>query len=182
MIKVGCVFLTLVLAVMAGCSTPAPEVRSDYQSTANLSALKTYAWMPGLQPPPQASGVEISWLDGRIRRAVEGELARRGYQLLSGGAPDFLVAYHVALEKKLDVARMEHVYGYGARRGTPVTTELTREYEEGSLIIDVLGPNDRQLLWRGTARGRITPGLSPHEREARIDETVRQIMERFPRR
>jgi hypothetical protein len=180
--RISCTLLALVLTAVVGCSTPAPEIRSDYETTANLSGLKDYAWMPGLQPPSQAAGMDSGWLDGRIRGAVDKELSGRGYHLVPGAAPDFLVAYHVALEKKLDVARIEHVYGYAARRGAPVTTELTREYDEGSLMIDVLGPKDRQLLWRGVARGRIKPGLSSQEREARIDETVRQIMENFARR
>ncbi len=161
MFKACCMVALVAAATLAGCATPAPEVRSDYETATNFSAFKTYAWMPGLEPPPQVVGMDSAWLDARIRRAVEKELSRRGCQLAPAGSADFLVAYHVALARKLDVAKIEHVYGYAARRGTPVTAELTRAYEEGSLIIDVLGPKDRQL---------------------RIEDTVRQILERFPRR
>ena len=73
--------------------------------------------------------------------------------------------------------------GAGWRGGwgvEPRTETNVYAYDEGMLILDVLRPEPAQLLWRGVARAVVDPGASPEEREARIRQAVRQLLEAFP--
>jgi hypothetical protein len=54
------------------------------------------------------------------------------------------------------------------------------QYEEGTLFIDVIDPKRNTMIWRGSATARVTPDLTPEERETRIGEAVRAILAKFP--
>ena len=55
-----------------------------------------------------------------------------------------------------------------------------REYEQGTLLLDFVDPETRQLLWRGSASARIRPSSSPEESQKRANEAVAAMLERFP--
>jgi hypothetical protein len=55
-----------------------------------------------------------------------------------------------------------------------------REYERGTLLIDILLPAERTLVWRGSASGRLRETSDPAKREQRINDVVARILDRFP--
>ena len=56
------------------------------------------------------------------------------------------------------------------------------EYEEGTLIVDVAEPKAKAILWRGWAQTDVGGMLDdPREMEKRIRESVRLMMQKFPR-
>ena len=72
-------------------------------------------------------------------------------------------------------------YGYRVGGwGGPQT--YVRDYDEGTLLIDVIDPATMQLLWRGSGTGVVDPQASPEKREQRINEAVEQILADFPPR
>lgn len=172
----------LLLAVLGACS--AIEVTSDYDPQVNFAGYHDYAWLPGQQPRTGDVRLDNSLLHDRIRNAVDKHLAAKGYKKMESSSPDFIIAYHLALQGRLNLTTMNN-YGYapgwrGAYAGGSGSTTYVHEYDEGSLVIDVIDPVKLHLVWRGTARAEVPQTSTPEERTARIDQAVGKILEKFP--
>ena len=180
----------LILAV-SGCSSM--TVNSDYDPAQSFRGLKTYAWIPGGRKPTGDPRIDNNTLlDSRVRRAVDSELAANGFNKVSGGKPDFWVVYHVTLDKKSDVTLLNSYYGYGPGWGHsyghryrpygwagPAETYVY-QYDEGTLILDIIEPETRKLMWRGHATDEVQFSDSLGKKEAHINEAVRRILASFP--
>jgi hypothetical protein len=161
-----------VLVLSAGCSSL--EVNHDFDSNANFAGYSSFAWLP-----PSAEGRPVSELNAkRIERAIEGELGTRGIQQ-NASSPDLLVAYHVGTQDKIQVTDWGYNYGsyYWGWGGRSVDVY---QYEEGTLVIDIVDAQTKNLVWRGWATGTIDRSLSPEAVEAKINNAVAQIMKRYP--
>jgi hypothetical protein len=167
------------LVVTSACSTM--EIASDYDPRANFSAYRTYSWLTRVEPPGNDPRLQSSLLHSRIREAVASELTTKGLQHEPTAKPDLLVAYHVALQGKMDVSTVQN-YPYGPTAWGATTTTHVRQYEEGSLILDLIDASSQQLVWRGSAQAEVKPDASPEEKQRRIKEAVHKILERYPPR
>lgn len=170
----------LAAAVAGGCSTI--EVSSESDPGADFSRLSSYGWLPETRPPTGDSRLDGSLLDARVRSAVDTQLAKRDYRRVPPEAADFLVSYHAALEKKIEVDTIYSTAGHGAGGSVVESEAVEREYEQGTLLLDVVDPKTRQLLWRGSASAEIGPDDAPEERRKRIEKAVAGMLERFPPR
>jgi hypothetical protein len=175
----GLVASVLLAAALSGCSTM--QITTDYDVGMSFGGYKTWAWAAEPRPRSGDPYLDSDLLDKRVRRAVERELPARGYQQIGSGA-DFLVDYHVALENRVQVRAIGSPYGYG-----PGDWELfgaggiyARTYDEGSLILDFVDAKSNELVWRGIARAEVYMSDGPEERERKVNEAVRRILERFP--
>ena len=158
----------------AACATI--EISTDYDPAADFSKLRTWAFADPGQPTGNPR-LDSSLVRSRIFQALESELAVKGYGRAVGVEPDFLVDTHVALSRELDI----HTFHQGYRRSGWGTSEtVVREVERGSLVLDFLDPQSRELLWRGIAQARVDRGSTPAERSQRIREAVRLMLQDFP--
>ena len=113
----------------------------------------------------------------RIVRAVDAELARRGLQLVDAD-PDLHVVYHAVIDGRVDLETVTHHRGY--RTGTAQSTTRVREYEVGTLILDLVDAATDSLAWRGSGQARIGQNRTPEERDARVREVVAAILAEYP--
>ena len=169
------------IALAAGCTTI--KVASDFDPQANFSALHTYQFHLAPADDPADPRVQNSLLDERIRAAVDTELSTKGFQKLRSGSPDFLVSFHVGVESKLDVTTLNRSYPYyggyyGAWGGYSET--MVREYEQGTLMIDVIDPASGSLIWRGSAQSEVKDLKTPEARTKRINVVVERVLAKFP--
>jgi hypothetical protein len=172
------------MIVLLGCTSSSVVVNSDYDPSANFLGYQTYGW---LATPTESTGdprLNSPLLDARIRNAVETQLKAKGYTKANTGSPDILVNYHVMVRGALDIRTINDVYGYGPRHlrgwGAAGSTTHVRQVEEGTLLLDFLDPATQNLLWRGTAKGFVEPSLHPTEREKRIQDIIKRILDQFP--
>ena len=168
------------LLASAGCSSL--SVSTDHDPEADFARLKTYDWHPGSRPK---DGDAVATLTAsRVERAVDETLKAKGYTRATSGAPDFHVASQTAVGRRIEAVPSASVGvgygGYGWRRGFAVGTSDVRTYDEGTLVLDVIDPRTKSLIWRGTAKAAVDPDRSPEEREARIREAVEKLLSRFP--
>jgi hypothetical protein len=154
-------------------------VTTDYDPDADFAGLRTYGWIPGRQDIGEDPRIDAELLDKRIRTAVDAQLGKQGYVGPSAGTPDFVIGYHALIEEKADIQRLNTYYGYGPRWNAPGPT-YAYVYQEGTLILDIVDPKAASLLWRGSARAEVAQSATPEQREKRIQEAVRRILERFP--
>jgi hypothetical protein len=184
------VLVIALVAILGGCSSM--EVSYDYDPKAKFADLRTYEW---LDRPPKATGDPRidgnTILEKRIRDAVDTELATRGFRKVTSD-PDFLVAYHVSLDKRRSVQTLNSYYGYGGGwgygygasyrpgywSGAPET--YVYEYEEGTLILDLVSPGNKELIWRGSATDEVHFKSTPEKDRTQLDEAVRKMLEKFP--
>jgi uncharacterized protein DUF4136 len=165
------------LSTITACSTI--DVASDYDPKTNFSAYRIYSWLPREEQATTDPRLQSSLLHSRIRDAVDAQLTSKGLRQEPTANPDLLVAYHVALQGKLDVTTAPN-YPYGPSSWGATTTTYVRQYEEGSLILDLIDASNRQLVWRGSARAEVKPDASPQEKQKRLNEAVQRILERYP--
>jgi hypothetical protein len=56
----------------------------------------------------------------------------------------------------------------------------SREYTMGTLIIDFFDVGSRELVWRGSAEGKINEYNDPQEKQERANLAVQKILDQFP--
>ena len=172
-------FTLLLTGSLGACS--GMKITADYnpETAPNFSAYQTYAWLP--QPIRRDPRVYNSITENRVRRSVDNSLSAGGYRKLASGTPDFLVAWQAAIEGKVDVTMVNGYYGYGSRGWGAWSAEpMVREYDEGTLILDVVDAESRELVWRGVAQAQVSLNANPDERGRKINEAVSKILSRFP--
>ena len=52
-------------------------------------------------------------------------------------------------------------------------------YDQGSLIIDIVEPDSRKLIWRGSATDEVNFSNTPEQKERKINEAVEKLLEPF---
>jgi len=179
----------LLALVVAACSGISDNTNYDPSATARLEGYRTYAWLP--QPTGKDERVYNPIVGARVEQTVDRYLLARGYQKVDASAnPDFLIGWHGAIHNALKAETVDTYYGYPwggpfvdpFYAGGAVTLPETylREYEEGSLILDVVDPVSKQLVWRGTAQAELSENASAEKQQKRLDKAVAKLLERFP--
>ena len=164
----------LLFMIVASCSSV--RVASDYDKNANFDQYKTFAfYKTGIDK------AEISDLDKRrILRAIETELMAKGFT--KSEKPDMLVSIFTKSREQVNVYNNGFgSYGYGwgwspyywNNYNTSVSTST-----EGTLYIDLIDANKKELVWQGLGSGYLTQNME--KKDERIQEFVSKIMEKYP--
>jgi hypothetical protein len=182
-LRIAPFLLGLMLAACAGI-----EVNTHYDPKAvpQLESFRTYAWLP--QPEGKDPRVYNDIIDSYIRQAVDQELQGRGYKQVEANAnPDFRIGWQGAIDSKVDVSTVNSYYGYGwapywnpyyGGAGAPYTHVY--EYEQGTIILDMVDAKANKLVWRGTAQAEVNENPSASHTQKRINEAVDEMLSRFP--
>jgi hypothetical protein len=188
--------LVLTSALVLAACTGIP-VSTDYQPGWQLPAGASYAWLEPGEQAPRDPLVDNDLVAQRVKSAVNDALRARGLQLTEPEQASYLIAYHVAQQEKIDIDTFHSWYGYypcwscyggyyHPRFGYydpwwgPGPDVWVREYTEGTLVIDLVDAESRQLVWRGQSARRLPRLRTPEERTAFIRETVNAILADFP--
>jgi len=146
-----------------GCATSSRVgVSSDFDHSVNFRAYKTWAWYPQQMADTEggpAKGYE-SFLDKRLRTAVEAEMTRKGLTQVDKN-PDVFVAYSAKVEDKQRVNSGYSPYGYpyGYGYGYPYSygrgLNSVSDYKAGTVIIDFVDAHRKELAWRGIGQAQV---------------------------
>lgn len=186
--KKGYLVALFSLALVA-CSTV--QVSTDYDQSADFSALKTFGWLPDSAKVEQDSAyLNNRLMDMRITKAVSQQLIEQGF--LFSSTPDFYVNYSITSEQKTDIRTYDNYAGYGPGWGWgpgygyrgmsqgAYTETYVDEYQQGSLIIDVIDPKNLELIWRGIGSKRLPQSANAAEIDKLVAEVVKSILVKFP--
>jgi hypothetical protein len=170
--------------VLAGCAT-APNVRTDFDRTANFTGYQTYGF------PPETGTDRAGYstlITGHFKRAVDREMQARGYRY-DADKPDLLVNFFASSTERTDVQSTPRVsFGagyYSYRLGLYTEWPLYRQdvttlhYKVGTASIDVVDAARKQLVWEGRAEGRLTNRMLENPGPA-IDKAVSDIFTKYP--
>lgn len=149
------------------------SVTYDYDEKVDFGQMKSFNWFP----VPEPGTLEISELQlRRLKDAVYAELVSKGLQF-SSDKPDFLIAFHVGTKDKIQVTDWGYGYGYRLWGGRSLYVD---QYEEGTVILDFVKAQTRELFWRGEARGRLQEKSSPEQERKRAQSIAQEILKYFP--
>lgn len=160
----------LILMLLVSCSSV--RVATDYDTSADFNQYKTFAfYKKGIDK------VDISDLDKRrILRAIESEMLAKG--MTKSENPDVIVNIFAKSAKKVrvhdDFNYFWRPWYYGPNFGTRIS-----QYNEGTLFIDLIDSQNKELVWQGIGRGALRYN-NVAKKEARIKEFVGEIMAKYP--
>ena len=171
--------ILLNVCFLYGCAT---SVDTDYNPNIDFIGFKSYQWQPIDLRQYDDPRLNSNLLHQRIRQAINTALNRKGFILLAKGRPDFYINYHVMIEKLTDVDTVgvglgHHYRHYGLGLGTEI---IVSEYDESTLMIDVIDPDTRKILWRGSLGERVTRSDSVADKNSKVQALVNTILSEFP--
>lgn len=176
----------LAALALAGCAAVGPEISTDYDATVDFSRYATFAFMDRAERGQAMTYDTIG--DRRVIASVTRALEDRGYRRVES-EPDLLVNFAISTEDVQDVRTVPSAglppSWYGWRGGYyypwPAYTYETYvdRYERGTLFIDLVDAERRQLVWEGRAVGRITKATREDPAGA-LDNAVAEIFARYP--
>jgi hypothetical protein len=126
----------------------------------------------------RAAQQQNTLLDQRIRRAVDDQLKLKGLKQ-DASDPDLLIVYHTGLEDKVNVTDWGYTYGsyYWGWGGRSIDVY---QYQEGTLIVDLINARTDMLAWRGWATKTLADNPSPEQVEHTINTVIERIFSSYP--
>ncbi len=172
----------LTLAVAAGCATTsAPTVRCEFRASTDFSEMKTYSWAPNQAPPTVDPRINTKTFQRRVHRTVDRELEAKGYKKVDAAQADFWMAYHALIKDREGSSAMYRDNLFGVDWTWEEAVEAKgRNYKTGSLLLGVVHPKRKKLLWHGWAEAELRVKATEEEREARIGWAIAEILAYFP--
>jgi hypothetical protein len=175
------------MVLLTGCAAVGPQIRIDFDRTADFSAYRSYGFPAELGTD---RGGYSTLITGYFKQAVDREMQERGYTY-SGTDPDLLVNFFARARDVSDV-RSEPVvwvghgyygYRYGLYGAWPLYADgvSTVHYKVGTANVDVVDARRRQLIWEGVAEGKLTPEAM-RDPQAAIANVVAELFKRYPGR
>ncbi|MCL7963359.1 MAG: DUF4136 domain-containing protein [marine benthic group bacterium] len=179
---------------LTGCSGLESWSDFDPAKADEIRAYETWDWAPfeGEKAGDIRSNdrlVDDPMTDRRIRSSVEAKLAEKGLRRTEGGSPDFRIGYHVSIDGRMDVTYINSYYGYGwggywgpygPSFGMGYSTPSVRQYNEGTLILDIVDGSSNELVWRGVVSGEVHEKRDAQERQEAIDRAIGEALKDFP--
>jgi hypothetical protein len=168
--KAATVLGILAAALTLACSTMTTAV--DYDHTVNWSQFHTFQLADGTKDP-------VTFTQKRIEDAVTGTLTGKGWTVASSNA-DIQVFTHVILtnQKQWNATSMGGGFGYrgwGGMGGMATATETN--IPMGTLVIDLVNPKTKEMVWRGTATDQVS---GDGKDSGKVQEAVTKMFENFP--
>jgi len=166
--------------LLGACASTPPEPESLRDPSAPWGSYATYGW----SPPPGVDGNDqpLLMLDQNIRRAIAGELQRRGYT--ESADPDLRITYQTTSKDVVESNPVRVGVGMGSWGGSfggsvSVGSPSVRNYREGTLVIHAIDDARNAEVWQGRVSGKITKGSTE---AAAVTSAVQAAMRDFPAR
>lgn len=149
--------LAMVLFCAQACTTI--DVKTDFDPSSDFTRFHTFAFA-GLTDITKTGLLDNSLTRKRIETAVSRELTKKGLrEVKMDERPDLLVHYWLGTKDKQRVqgtsgpsagyyGRGGGYYGGGYGWGASYSNVTTYEYTEGTLIVDLVEPEKKELQWR----------------------------------
>jgi hypothetical protein len=179
--------ITLVAAslVVAGCAS-GPEVRADYDHSADFGKYRTYGFISQSTPSPMGGPDFKSLALQAIQSAAVREMESRRYK--PSPTPDLLIDFNGKLEERIDIETTPGgMYGagwgyggwYGAPWGGYGQEVRTRHYKVGTLVMDIVDREKRQSVYQGGVEGIVSTEMLRNS-QASLTDAVARVFEGYP--
>jgi len=167
-------FLLVPFLFILGCDL---STSVDYDREADFSQVSSFSWTG--QRNPEVNDL----VHNRIMGALRSQLKAKGLSEVDSN-PDVFVTYYGDDNERTVIDTNHYGYGYGAGwgwgggMGMGSSTTTVRTYKEGTIVVDIYGAGDKQLIWRGTVTGTISD--NPQKNEKNIVKGIAKMFEKYP--
>lgn len=170
----------MLVTFAAGCAVQRANV--DYDSATNFAQLKSYQWTKGPKKTYNDPRLDNDLLQGRIEQAINQTLQNKGFSQSESPPADFEVTYHLAIEKRIETEQIRTGFGlYQGWWGWGVSNDIiVDQYDEATLMIDILSGVSRKLIWRGSIKYRVRERVAVAEQQALVNKRVAEVLAKFP--
>jgi Domain of unknown function (DUF4136) len=170
---------------LGGCAT-GPDIRADYDKAADFGKYRTYNFVAATG---SGSTDTKSLALQLLQNAASREMESRGYTKADNG--DLLINFKGKLEEKTDIestpAPMYGAgWGYRGWYGAPYgaygyggTEVSTRRYNVGTLVMDIVDREKKQVVFQGGAEQEVTKKML-EDRETLLNGAVAAIFAKYP--
>ncbi|MGK7397046.1 MAG: DUF4136 domain-containing protein [Candidatus Cyclobacteriaceae bacterium M3_2C_046] len=171
-------FLIILTVFLFGCAPTPKGVVIDYDQDAVFSEYKTFYWSDEiLQDKVEQPMFYNSLVKKRIKEAVASEMQGRGYEITEQD-PDLLINAHMVIEEKTEY-QSSPTYSY--RYWGPDNIRVSN-YKEGTLVIDLIDRDQKQLVWQGYYTGTFLDAKEPEDKSRAIRDAVSLIFQKYQHR
>jgi hypothetical protein len=173
-------FAAAICSCMAACSS-GPKIRVDGDPSVDLASYKTFGFFEHLATDKQNYSTMIT---SRLKDATRRELIKRGYQE-DTTSPQLLVNFSTNVETRTEVHSSPSAGFYGYRSGvygawgTYPQDVYTTNYQQGTLVLDLVDAQKKQLVWQGLAEAKLSK-KDIENPSATIDSVIAGIFEKYP--
>ena len=177
-------FFALTAALVLGGCASTPDVRVDFDRSADFTQYRTFGFA---SPLGTDRGGYQSIVSQHLKAATQREMEARGMRL-SSSTPQLLINFNATLSEKMRVTttpRMSVGGYYGYRAGMYAAWPLYYDqttvtpYREGTLNIDVVDVARRQLVWESVVTGSVTHKTLDNM-QAAINIAVQAAFAKYP--
>lgn len=180
--------------LLAACG---PSIQFDRDESVPIPAGATYAYPPadahdeqGAIDPRESNTI----VQGRIQRAIDGELARKGYKRVYDlDQAEYIIRYYYNVARSTEMVTtavpmmgmspymgwgwgMGYGWGWGWGGGMSMTTAPVT-ITEGTFILDLVSKDTRKLAWRATWQGE-PKGRAPTQEE--LNDGAADLLAKVP--
>jgi hypothetical protein len=171
-------FALIGMMFLLAAKSPAQQVKTDYDRSANFAQYKTYSW-------EQVKTKDALDVD-RVKSAVNAALAAKGWsQVDSGGDVSIIAIETTQNQQSLNTFYDGFGGGWGYRRfggggfgGLGEATTTTETYKVGTLVVDLFDAKTKQLLWRGSSSDTLSNNSNKNIKN--LDKGVQKMFKKFP--
>ncbi|PKI17262.1 DUF4136 domain-containing protein [Colwellia sp. 12G3] len=174
------VTLSSILLLGACSSSYTPE--TDQSNSYDFSTVDTYSVIGDEQlKNPMFSDIDR----GRFDAAIDISMQQHNVKEVSAEKADVLVSYFVVTKDKVKVnasysGSYSNCYRCGYGNGSGVTHITTRNYVEGTLVVDIIDNDTNKSVYRSMLTKPLKSYETATEREQAINKVVSDMMKQLP--
>lgn len=122
-----------------------------------------------------------------VQTAITSAFKANGIPVVQGDA-DLIIAYLLMRQGNVSTSLAQDYFGHGrdasaimdeAHRRGVIESKRPDTFDDGGIVIDLLDARTNKLVFRNYARKAIIEGISPDERQQRINAAVNQALAPF---
>jgi hypothetical protein len=159
----------------------APTIKTDYHfdTNENFERFKTFNYLTF----PENSQMN-EYVLKRTKVYLSKHLESKGMRQ-SKENPDILIAIHTQVRSKIQISHLGYSYapqtvywssyGYYGSYGWEA-----REFQTGTLVVDFVDAEDKEMVWRGVAEGSIPEIPQSVKIDEIVNKAINEMMKNYP--
>ncbi len=168
---VGRILLLIGFVLLLGTALSAQDVKYNFMPGTDFSKFHTYKWAPieGGTHPNQIA-------DAQIKSSVDSQLSAKGLTKTDGDKADLLIGYQIAVDKE----KQWNAYSMGGAQFGGMGSATSSTISNGSLVLDMYDPTNKQLVWTGTATKTLDPSSNQEKNQKNLDKAMAKLLKNYP--
>ncbi len=167
----------ILIVFLAGCSSM--RVAVNYDDQFDFSGYKTFNFVVPKKEAQKERQKPATIKDPIFQKKASREIAvvltEKGFEKVeTARQADFLVAFYATAKNKTQITPPTYRIGRFGRRW--VRPGRVRHYKQGTLIVDIVDREQKELVWRGVGSGALDPGNPTRN----LLEAIEKVLKDFP--